>query len=113
MQLDLIDIDTGSQHLRVVPWSDTILKVSFSGPFSAGTPLSGAVVGESPGAQSRISSLEGRSILETRDLAAELAADNDSIAFTRNGKLVTTLRNINPALAPRAVSKPLRPEEIH
>lgn len=113
MQLHFIDIDTGPQQLRVVPWSETILKVSLSGPFSTGTPLSGAVVGESPGAQSRVSSTEGRSILETRDLAAELAADNDSIVFTRNGKLVTTLQNINPALAPRAVYKPLRPEDVN
>ncbi len=49
MQLDFIDIVTGSRQLRVVPWSETILKVSLSGPFSTGTPLSGAVVGESPG----------------------------------------------------------------
>ena len=58
-------------------------------------------------------STEGRSILETHDLAAELAADNNSIVFTRNGKLVTTLQNINPALAPRAVYKPLRSEDAN
>ena len=111
MQLDFIDVGTGSQQLRVVPWSETILKVSISGPFSTGTLLSGALVGESPGARSRVRSTEGRSILETRDLAAELAADNNSIVFNRNGKLVTTLQNITPALAPRAVYKPLRPED--
>lgn len=49
----------------------------------------------------------------SRDVAAELAADNDSIVFARNGKLVTTLLNINPALAPRAVYKPLRPEDVN
>jgi hypothetical protein len=55
MQLDFIDIDTGSQQLRVVPCT------------------------------------EGRSILESRDLAAELAADNDSVRRPQHSPDVTVL----------------------
>ena len=107
-----LNVTKGDIVLTAGAWSDTVIKVTVTGPFSTGVRLTEAVIGEPRFPAVEVAHHEDRHTLRTGSVSVDHDERTGELSFRRpDGELLTALKNCTPALSPRPVFAPLQAEE--